>query len=129
MKGRGRARRTPQQVDVPGCIPSLAGAPLADRHGTAMATVVDLVHVSGPPSPHGARWLLVRLPDAVVPFTYVPADRMRHRAADVVVPFDVERIRSAPVRVAEPRTPSPEHVARLDRHYGARLPAPVLAAA
>jgi hypothetical protein len=114
-----------RQVDVPGCIPSLPGAPLADRYGTAMATVVDLVAA---PSPHEDRWLLVRLPDAVAPYTFVPADRMRHRPAGVVVPFDVDRVRSAPVRLAEPCAPSPEHAVRLSRHYGIRAPAPAVAA-
>jgi len=107
-------------VDVPGCIPSLAGARLADRDGTVLATVVDLVVAGGT---HEALWLLVRLPDALVPYTFVPAGRMRHRPVGVVVPFDVDRVRSAPVRLAEPCAPSPEHAIRLCRHYGVRLPA------
>ena len=115
-------------MDLPGCIPSLPGARLADCDGTAIATVVDLVV---DPGTHEARWLLVRLPDALVPYTFVPAHRMRHRSAGVVVPFDVDRVRSAPVRLPEPCVPSAEHAVRLCRHYGVRLgagaPAPVAA--
>ena len=121
---KGAAAEPWEQVDVPGCIPSLPGAPLADRDGTAMAIVVDLVVTS---DPHEARWLLVELPDAPVPYTFVPADRMRHRPAGIVVPFDVDRVRSAPVRLAEPCAPSPEHAVRLSRHYGVRLPVAVAA--
>jgi len=107
------------QVDAAGCIPSLVGAPLADCDGTVVATVVDLVVA---PVTGDALWLLVRLPDALAPYTFVPADGLRHRPLGVVVPFGVDRVRSAPVRLAHPDAPAREHAVRLCRHYGVRLP-------
>ena len=107
------------QVDVPGSIPSLVGARLADCDGTVMATVVDLVVA---PVTGEALWLAVRLPDALAPYTFVPAGRLRHRPLGVVVPLGVDRVRSAPVRLAHPDAPSREHAVRLCRHYGVRLP-------
>jgi hypothetical protein len=107
------------QVDAPGCIPSLVGTRLADRDGTAVATVVDLIVA---PVTGEALWLLVRLPDAVAPHTFVPAGRLRHRPWGVVVPFGLDRVRSAPVRLARPDAPTREQAVRLCRHYGVRLP-------
>jgi hypothetical protein len=106
-------------VDAPGCIPSLVGARLADRDGIVVATVVDLVVA---PVTGEALWLLVRLPDALVPYTFVPAGGLRHRPRGVVVPFGVDPVRSAPVRLAHPDAPSREDAVRLCRHYGVRLP-------
>jgi hypothetical protein len=120
MKVLDQCPANPQeQVDAPGCIPSLAGARLADRDGTVVATVVDLVVA---PATNEALWLLVHLPDALAPYTFVPAGRLRHRPVGVVVPFGVDRVRSAPVRLAHPCAPSREHAVRLCRHYGVRLP-------
>ena len=106
-------------MDAPGCIPSLVGTRLADRDGTVVATVVDLVVA---PATCEALWLLIRLPDALAPYTFVPAGRVRHRPAGVVVPFGVDEVRSAPVRLPAPCAPTREHAVRLCRHYDVRLP-------
>ena len=102
-------------MDAPGLIPSLIGAPLADRNGSLVATVEDLLVDD---RSHRPVWLLVRLRAAAAPFTFVPADRVASRAGCVAVPFDEDQIRAAPVRLAVPADAAREHAVRLCRHYG-----------
>lgn len=107
-------------MDAPGLIPSLIGAPLAPSGGPVTGTVEDLLvdAVS-----HRPVWLLVRLHDTAQPYTFVPAQRMATRAHAVVVPFDEDELRGAPVRLGAPTRCLREHVAALSRHYGVRAPA------
>jgi hypothetical protein len=106
-------------MDAPGLIPPLIGAPLSPRSGGVAGTVEDLLvdAVS-----HRPVWLLVRLHDAVQPYTFVPAERMASRTESVVVPFDARALREAPVRLASPSGCAREHAAILSRHYGVRVP-------
>jgi hypothetical protein len=102
-------------MDAPGTIPSLIGAPLADRNGSLVATVEDLLVDE---RSHRPVWLLVRLHAAAAPFTFVPADRVASRIGCVAVHFDEDHIRAAPVRLAAPDDIAREHAVRLCRHYG-----------
>ena len=108
-----------QSMDAPGLIPPLIGAPLSPRSGGVAGIVEDLLvdAVS-----HRPVWLLVRLHDAVQPYTFVPAERMASRTGSVVVPFDERALREAPVRLASPSGCAREHAAVLGRHYGVRVP-------
>jgi len=102
-------------MDAPGLIPSLIGAPLADRNGSMVATVEDLLVDE---RTHCPIWLLVRLRADASPFTFVPAARLASRAGCVAVPFEGDQIRAAPVRLAAPSDAAREHAVRLCRHYG-----------
>jgi len=104
------------------CIPSLVGAPLADRDGAVVGTVEDLMVALTTQAP---TWLLVRLHDAGAARTLVPAAGMRAGGPAVRVPFTAAEIAAAPTasgggwsgRVVL------EHAVRLCRHYAIR-PAP-----
>ena len=88
-----------QSMDAPGLIPPLIGAPLSPRSGGVAGIVEDLLVDT---ASHRPVWLLVRLHDAVQPYTFVPAERMASRTGSVVVPFDERALREAPVRLASP---------------------------
>lgn len=105
-------------MDAPGLIPSLIGAPLAAGEQLA-GTVEDLLVC---PSSGRPLWLLVRLDDCPVPYTFVPAGRLVSRPDAVAVPFEEDMVRAAPVRLAAPAPVSREQAARLSRHYGLRTP-------
>jgi hypothetical protein len=47
---------------------------------------------------------------------------MASRADAVVVPFDEEALRQAPVRLASPCACAREHAVALSRHYGVPVP-------
>jgi hypothetical protein len=119
MKVRRDRRRTSRQVEPPACIPSLVGAPLADRDGAVVGTVEDLMFAAPSNRPV---WLLVRLRHLAEPYTFVPAGGLGGDAAAVRVAFTAEQIRAAPVRLAVACQASREHAVRLCRHYGVRLP-------
>jgi hypothetical protein len=106
-------------MDAPGLIPSLIGAPLSPRGGAVAGTVEDLLV---DPASHRPVWLLVRLRQSAQPYTFVPAERMASRADAVVVPFDEEALREAPVRLAAPCEWVREHAVALSRHYGVPVP-------
>ena len=106
-------------MDAPGLIPSLIGAPLSPRGGGVAGTVEDLLV---DPASHRPVWLLVRLRRAARPYTFIPAERMASRADGVVVPFDEEALRDAPVRLAAPRPCPRGHAVALSRHYGVPVP-------
>jgi PRC-barrel domain protein len=106
-------------MDAPGLIPSLIGAPLSPRSGGVAGTVEDLLV---DPASHRPVWLLVRLRRAARPYTFVPAERMASRTDGVVVPFDEEALRDAPVRLASPCPCPREHAVALSRHYGVPIP-------
>jgi hypothetical protein len=106
-------------MDAPGLIPPLIGAPLSPRSGGVAGTVEDLLVDA---ASHRPVWLLVRLHDAVQPYTFVPAERMASRTGSVVVPFDEQALREAPVRLASPAGCAREHAAALSRHYGVQVP-------
>jgi hypothetical protein len=106
-------------MDAPGLIPPLIGAPLSPCSGGVAGTVEDLLLDA---ASHQPVWLLVRLHDAVQPYTFVPAERMASRTGSVVVPFDETALREAPVRLASPSGCAREHAAVLSRHYGVRVP-------
>jgi hypothetical protein len=106
-------------MDAPGLIPSLIGAPLSPRGGGVAGTIEDLLV---DPASHRPVWLLVRLRRAARPYTFVPAVRMASRADAVVVPFDEEALRQAPVRLAAPCPCPREHAVALSRHYGVPIP-------
>jgi hypothetical protein len=106
-------------MDAPGLIPSLIGAPLSPRSGGVAGTVEDLLV---DPASHRPVWLLVRLRRAARPYTFVPAERMTSRTDGVVVPFDEEALRDAPVRLAAPCSCPREHAVALSRHYGVPIP-------
>jgi PRC-barrel domain len=106
-------------MDAPGLIPSLIGAPLSPRGGGVAGTVEDLLV---DPASHRPVWLLVRLRQCAQPYTFVPAERMASRADAVVVPFDEEVLRAAPVRLAVPVPWAREHAVALSRHYGVPMP-------
>ena len=108
-----------QSMDAPGLIPPLIGAPLSPRSGGVAGIVEDLLIDA---ASHRPVWLLVRLHDAVQPYTFVPAERMASRTGSVVVPFDERALRDAPVRLASPSGCAREHAAVLSRHYGVRVP-------
>jgi hypothetical protein len=105
-------------MEAPGLIPSLIGAPLAGAGGVAVGVVEDLVFDEATNRP---LWLLVRL--AAGGFTFVPAGRLSSRARAVRVPFEADAILATPVRLSDPAAVSREHAVRLCRHYGIRLPA------
>jgi hypothetical protein len=107
-------------MDAPGLIPPLIGAPLSPRGGGVAGTIEDLLV---DPASHRPVWLLVRLRHAAQPYTFVPAGRMASRADAVVVPFDEEALRAAPVRLAAPSSCPREHAVALSRHYGLPVPA------
>jgi hypothetical protein len=107
-------------MDAPALIPSFIGAPLADRDGVVAGTIEDLLFDE---RTHRPVWLLVRLPDAHAPFTFVPGDRLTSRRDTVAVPFAADEIRSSPVRLPAPAPAAREHAVRLCRHFGVRLPA------
>jgi PRC-barrel domain protein len=104
-------------MDAPGFIPSLIGAPLATARGDVAGTVEDLLVDT---LSHRPAWLLVRLRHAARPYTFVPAERMASRRDAVVVPFDEDALRDAPVRRDAPGPCAPEDAAVLRRHYGVR---------
>ena len=108
-----------QSMDAPGLIPSLIGAPLSPRGGGVAGTIEDLLV---DPASHRPVWLLVRLRHSARPYTFVPAQRMASRADGVVVPFDEDALRDAPVRLAAPSACAREHAVTLSRHYGVRIP-------
>jgi hypothetical protein len=108
-----------QSMDAPGLIPPLIGAPLSPRSGGVAGTIEDLLVDT---ASHRPVWLLVRLRHAALPYTFVPAERMASRADAVVVPFDEDALRDAPVRLASPAPCPPEHAAMLSRHYGVPTP-------
>ena len=108
-----------QSMDAPGLIPPLIGAPLSPRSGGVAGIVEDLLVDA---ASHRPVWLLVRLHDAVQPYTFVPAERMASRTGSVVVPFDERALREAPVRLAAPCEWVREHAVALSRHYGVPLP-------
>lgn len=103
-------------MDAPGLIPSLIGAPLSTGE-ELVGTVEDLLVC---PATGRPIWLLVRLRDCALPYTFVPAARMVSRAGAVAVPFEEDMVRAAPVRLAAPARASREQTARLTRHYGMR---------
>jgi hypothetical protein len=104
------------RMDAPGLIPSLIGAPLSPAGGPLAGTIEDLlVDETGRPV-----WLLVRLRAAARPYTLVPAQRMATRARAIVVPYEEEVLRAAPVRLVEPGPFRRDHAAALSRHYGVR---------
>jgi PRC-barrel domain len=107
-------------MNAPGLIPSFIGAPLADRDGVVAGTIEDLLFDE---RTHRPVWLLVRLPDAHAPYTFVPGDRLTSRRDTVTVPFAADEIRSSPVRLPAPTPAAREHAVRLCRHFGVRLPA------
>jgi hypothetical protein len=107
-------------MDAPGLIPSFIGAPLAGRDGIVAGTIQDLLFDE---RTHRPVWLLVRLPDAHAPYTFVPADRLASRRDAVAVPFAADEIRSSPVRLPAPTCAAREHALRVCRHFGVRLPA------
>lgn len=107
-------------MDAPGLIPSLIGAPLSPGGGAVAGTIEDLLVDA---TSHRPVWLLVRLRDAAQPYTFVPAQQMATRARAVVVPFDEDVVRTAPVRLGAPTRCLREHVVALCRHYGVRAPA------
>jgi hypothetical protein len=107
-------------MNPPGFIPSFIGAPLADRDGVVAGTIEDLLFDE---RTHRPVWLLVRLPDAQAPYTFVPGDRLTSRRDAVSVPFAAEEIRSSPVRLPAPTGAAREHAVRLCRHFGVRMPA------
>lgn len=107
-------------MDGPALIPSFIGAPLADRDGVVAGTIEDLLFDE---RTHRPVWLLVRLPDAHAPFTFVPGDRLTSRRDTVAVPFAADEIRSSPVRLPAPAPAAREHAVRLCRHFGVRVPA------
>jgi hypothetical protein len=106
-------------MDAPGLIPSFIGAPLAGRDGIVAGTIQDLLFDE---RTHRPVWLLVRLPDAQAPYTFVPGDRLTSRRDTVGVPFAADEIRSSPVRLPAPTGVAREHATRLCRHFGVRLP-------
>jgi hypothetical protein len=106
-------------MNPPGSIPSFIGAPLADRDGVVAGTIEDLLFDE---RTHRPVWLLVRLPDAQAPYTFVPGDRLTSRRDAVSVPFAAEEIRSSPVRLPAPTGAAREHAVRLCRHFGVRVP-------
>jgi hypothetical protein len=106
-------------MDAPSLIPSFIGAPLAGRDGVVAGTIEDLLFDE---RTHRPVWLLVRLPDAQAPYTFVPGDRLTSRRDTVTVPFAADEIRSSPVRLAEPTSAAREHAVRICRHFGVRLP-------
>jgi hypothetical protein len=106
-------------VDAPGLIPSLIGAPLSPAGGPAAGTVEDLL-VDDTSRPV---WLLVRLRGAMRrPYTFVPAQRMATRARAIVVPYDENALRDAPVRLDDPGPFRRAHAVALGRYYGVRAP-------
>jgi PRC-barrel domain protein len=107
------------RMEPAGCIPSLVGAPLADREGAVLGTVEDLMVATPSRRPV---WLLVRLRHAARPYTFVPAGHLGGDAAAVRVPFSEAHVRAAPVRLATACQASREDAVRLCRHYGVRLP-------
>src|SRR6187455_2003359 len=86
-------------MDAPGLIPPLIGAPLSPRSGGVAGIVEDLLIDA---ASHRPVWLLVRLHDAVQPYTFVPAERMASRTGSVVVPFDERGLRARARRGAQP---------------------------
>jgi hypothetical protein len=119
MKVWADRRRTEPQVEAPACIPSLVGAPLADRDGAVVGTVEDLMVATPSNRPV---WLLVRLRHLAEPYTFVPAGGLGGDTTAVRVPFTAAQIRAAPVRLAVACQASREHAVRLCRHYRVRLP-------
>jgi hypothetical protein len=106
-------------MDAPGLIPPLIGAPLSPRGGGVAGTIEDLLV---DPASHRPVWLLVRLRHSAQPYTFVPAGRMASRADTVVVPFDEETLRAAPVRLAAPSSCPHEQAVALSRHFGVAVP-------
>jgi hypothetical protein len=106
------------RMDAPGLIPSLIGAPLSPAGGPAAGTVEDLL-VDAASRPV---WLLVRLRAAKRPYTFVPATRMATRADAIVVPYDEDALRDAPVRLDDPGPFRRAHAMLLSRYYGLRTP-------
>ena len=101
------------------CVPSLVGAPLADRDGAIVGTVEDLMVALATQAP---TWLLVRLHGAGAARRLVPASGMHAGGAAVRVPY-----RAAEIAAAPPGPPAAcgvvrEHAVRLCRHYALRLP-------
>ena len=86
-----------QSMDAPGLIPPLIGAPLSPRSGGVAGTVEDLLvdAVS-----HRPVWLLVRLHDAVQPYTFVPAERMASRTGASRSALSSKGTTTDPVRLA-----------------------------
>lgn len=119
MKGLDGRRRTPWQVDARGCIPSLIGAPLADRDGDVVGTVEDVMVAVATQSP---TWLLIRLRDVETGRTFVPTAGMRAAGAAVRVPFRAAEIATAPPGATTAGHVMREHAVRLCRHYAIRLP-------
>ena len=103
-------------MDAPGLIPSLIGAPLA-AGDLAIGHVESLLVDARTRRP---LWLLVRLGDCPLPYTFVPAGGLRSRRDGVAVPYAEDVVRAAPVRLAAPAVATREQSARLGRHYGVR---------
>jgi sporulation protein YlmC with PRC-barrel domain len=94
-------------------IPSLVGAPLADRDGAVVGTVEDLMVA---PTTQAPAWLLVRLQGARGPHAFVPAAGMRAGAHAIRVPYAAAQIATAPPGPSVDRVVL-EHAIRLCRHY------------
>ena len=105
------------QVHALACIPSLVGAPLADRDGAIVGTVEDLMVALTTQAP---TWLLVRLHGAGAASTLVPAAGMHAGGAAVRVPYGAAQIVAAPAGLSAAGGLVPEHEVRLCRHYAIR---------
>jgi sporulation protein YlmC with PRC-barrel domain len=119
MKEHHARRRTPQQMHAHACIPSLVGAPLADRDGAVVGTVEDLMVALATQAP---TWLLVRLHGAGAARRLVPASGMHAGGAAVRVPYAAAEIAAAPPGPPATGGVVAEHAVRLCRHYRLRLP-------
>jgi sporulation protein YlmC with PRC-barrel domain len=115
MKDRRPRRRSTQEMHAQACIPSLVGAPLADRDGAVVGTVEDLMVA---PTTQAPAWLLVRLHGtrAGGPHAFVPAAGMRAGASEIRVPYAAAQIAAAPPGPSADRVVL-EHAIRLCRHY------------
>jgi sporulation protein YlmC with PRC-barrel domain len=118
MKEHRPGRRTPQ-AEMHACIPSLVGAPLADRDGAIVGTVEDLMVALTTRAP---TWLLVRLHAAGAARRLVPAPGMHAGGGAVRVPYGAAEIAAAPAGPPATAGVVPEHAVRLCRHYALRLP-------
>jgi sporulation protein YlmC with PRC-barrel domain len=110
------------QMHAHACIPSLVGAPLADRDGAIVGTVEDLMVALTTQAP---TWLLVRLHGAGTAHTLVPAAGMCAAGPAVRVPYGAAQIAAAPAgRMGTGSSGGVvlEHAVRLCRHYAIRRP-------